>query len=196
MHEKTVLIVGLGNPGLEYKNTRHNIGFLCVDALQKEEVLNPASWKLKKSFKAYIAEASYKTTKIYLIKPQTFMNLSGQSVALLAGFFKVHLDDVWICYDDKDLNLGKLRIRDMGSSGGHNGIKSIADSLGTLSFGRFRIGIATEHLDNIDTSRYVLGRLSSDEKEIILKTVHDKFIKAIYEALKTNLKTAQNNFGE
>jgi len=196
MYEKTVLIVGLGNPGEEYKNTRHNVGFLCVDELQKEPALNSTSWILKKNFKAHISTATYKTTKIYLVKPQTFMNLSGQSVALLAGFFKVKSDNIWIIHDDKDLPLGKLRIRNMGSSGGHNGIKSIAKSLGTLSFGRFRIGIATEHLENIDTSLYVLGKLSNNEKEEIQKTIKNKFIKAIYKALDTDIKTAQNNFGE
>jgi len=195
MQSDSILIVGLGNPGDKYLRTRHNAGFLSIDILQKEEILKTSDWKKSKNFKAFLSEGKYKDTKIYLLKPQTFMNLSGQSVALIAGFYKINPKNIFVVYDDKDLSIGKLRIRDMGSSGGHNGIRSISENLGTLNFIRFRIGIATENLEKMDTSNYVLGKLSKEDEKIIIEITHKKIIPAIFRTIDEDLKAAQNSFG-
>ena len=174
----SLLIVGLGNPGKEYVNTRHNAGFLALDALA--EALQ-TSWKLDKSAKAEVSETRYFDKKIILAKPQTFMNLSGVSVASLMAKFKIAPADVWVVSDDVALTLGTLRVRTGGSAGGHNGLKSIIESLGTDTFVRLRIGI-NEPPASIPLENYVLQKFFKDElktlsgvtektREIILKSI-------------------------
>jgi len=192
MENNSYIIAGLGNPGDEYKNTRHNVGFIAIEKLR--DSLGGDKFKLNKNFKAEISEIRYENYRLYLIKPQTFMNLSGQSVSLLAGFYKIPNQNIFIIHDDKDLPLGQLRIRDMGSSGGHNGIKSIAECLGTLNFLRFRLGISNPNLSIEDTSRYVLGRLSKEESEQIVDFIDKTNTPAILETLKHGMKSAQNKF--
>ena len=156
------MIVGLGNPGKKYEATRHNVGFMALDFFGDELGVNIT----KKKEKSFIAETHYQGQKIILVKPQTYMNLSGESVETLKNFFKVALEDIIVIYDDLDLNLGKIRIRSSGGTGGHNGVSSIIDSLGTREFSRVRIGIGRppEMINPVD---YVLGLFSEEESKIL-----------------------------
>lgn len=130
------LIVGLGNPGAEYESTRHNIGFMVVDKLGHELGATNVSWGHQTKFKAL----TVKLGDVVLVKPQTFMNNSGFSVAGLATFYKVNASSIWVIHDDIDLPIGKIRIRQKGGSAGHNGINSIIDHLKGDEFVRFRLG--------------------------------------------------------
>ncbi len=153
------IIVGLGNPGKEYKNTRHNVGYMVLEELASRYPLE----KQESKFDAIIGQLRIKGEKVLLVKPLTFMNLSGQSVQPLVHWHKLELVDLMVVYDDMDLPLGTLRIRAGGGSGGHNGMKSIASRLATQEFARIRIGIGRpEEREAVD---WVLGRFSAGEKE-------------------------------
>lgn len=160
------LIVGLGNPGKEYLHTRHNVGFEVLDLLSKD--LN-ADFKLDKAFKGYIGSINIGEEKVILLKPTTFMNLSGESVISVVNFYKVPLEDILIIYDDIALDLGRLRLRESGSAGGHNGVKSLIAHLNTQNFKRIRVGIS-----GTDKSlcSHVLGKFSKDETPIIKISYH------------------------
>jgi PTH1 family peptidyl-tRNA hydrolase len=153
------LIVGLGNPGTKYKNTRHNIGFMFVDELANSYKLK---FSLDKALKAEIATFNYNDEKVILMKPITFMNLSGEAVNLVIKYYKIDINDILVIYDDLDLPTGKVRIRLNGSSGGQKGMKNIIEMLKTEEIKRIRIGIDNNKL--IDTADYVLGKPSLDEK--------------------------------
>lgn len=157
------LIIGLGNPGSKYQNTRHNLGFQTLDALTKKLGLN---FKFEKKFNAEIAQTSLNNKKILLVKPKTFMNNSGQTVQALVSFYKIDpKKDLTIIYDDIDLPLGEIRTSGQ-SAGGHNGMQSIIQSLGTNEINRFRIGILNLPKEQIqDTANYVLGNFSKEEQE-------------------------------
>ncbi len=157
---KIRLIVGLGNPGSEYEGTRHNVGFEVLDLLAAALNLN---WERDRKSKALIARRG---TEIILAKPQTYMNLSGQSVAYLAGFYKVPKDGMVIVYDDVDTVLGKIKFKAKGSSGGHNGIKSIIACLGTDEFPRLKIGIGATG-GRCEMVGHVLGKFSEEELPLI-----------------------------
>lgn len=131
------IIIGLGNPGGDYKDTRHNIGFMIVEKLAKELGKDTVLWEEKDTFKSVVAKAG----DVLLVKPIVFMNNSGLSVSAIVRFYKLKPDDVWVIHDDIDLPLGKIRIRKGGSSAGHNGIESIIKELHTDAFVRFRMGI-------------------------------------------------------
>jgi PTH1 family peptidyl-tRNA hydrolase len=163
------LIVGLGNPGKKYELTRHNIGFLVVDYLS--EKLN-AQFSINKH-KALIAEALYEGEKVLLVKPQTFMNLSGEAVQAIANFYKIEAKDIAVVHDDKDLDIGRLRIRKKGSSGGQRGVANIINLLGTEEFARVKLGVGKPPA-NWDTADYVLSVFKNEEWEII----KDAIIKA------------------
>lgn len=151
------LIVGLGNPGKEYEKTRHNVGFMIVDALAN-------NWKLEKKLESELSEATIGDQKVLLAKPQTFMNSSGEAVQKIAHFYKIDPTDVVVLYDDIDLEFGKLRVRHGGGSAGHNGIKSILQHLGD-DFIRFRVGVRNETLKNpIATDKFVLAPFSQAEQ--------------------------------
>lgn len=152
------LVVGLGNPGKKYKTTKHNIGFMCLDYFAKENGL-----KFKKESK-FSGEA-LKIGDLLLLKPHTFMNLSGQSVRKLMNFYNISVEDILVIYDDVDLPLGKTRLREIGSSGGHNGIKSIISNIQTDNFKRVKIGIDKNPL--YETSDYVLCSFSKEENTLI-----------------------------
>lgn len=164
------LIVGLGNPGQEYKNTRHNIGFMILD-----NYLNDVEWKEK--FHGFF----YKKNEVIFLKPTTFMNLSGISVRECAAYFNISIDDILVIHDDLDLPLGSYKIKKNSRSGGHNGIKSIIKELNSMEFCRLKIGIS--HDRNIPTDKYVLGKFSADEQSLIsinfdiYNKVIDNFIK-------------------
>jgi peptidyl-tRNA hydrolase, PTH1 family len=130
------LIIGLGNPGREYESTRHNIGFMVVDKLAREIGEESAEWSKDAKHESLVAKAG----DVLLVKPQTFMNLSGAAVRGLVNYYKLTPGDVWVIHDDIDLPLGKIRIRENGASGGHNGVDSIIKALDTDKFTRFRLG--------------------------------------------------------
>jgi peptidyl-tRNA hydrolase, PTH1 family len=155
------LIVGLGNPGAKYDRTRHNIGFDLIDQLAKR-------WQIpvsdQKRFQGMVGEGWVNSQKIVLLKPQTFMNLSGQAVRSVLDWYKLEPTEVLVLYDDLDLPLGKLRIRLSGSAGGHNGMKSIISHLGTPTFPRLRMGIGKSQDETIS---HVLGKFSVAESAIV-----------------------------
>ena len=177
------LIVGLGNPGREYENTRHNIGFMFIDeyAKQKGVEIN------KKKFNGLYIDFINNGEKTILLKPQTYMNLSGESVRGFVEFFKIKIEDILIISDDLDMPIGKFKLRPTGSSGGHNGLKNIELHLNTQNYKRLKIGIS--HNKDIDTKDYVLGNLSKENKDIIndlkkiVNNIIDDFYKLDFEKL-------------
>lgn len=155
------LIIGLGNPGLRYARTRHNIGFMVVD-----EIAKILGIKIKKNkFKAKIGEGNLRGEKIVLVKPQTYMNLSGEAAGAVAGFYDVDPDKIIVIYDDFDLKAGVLRIRKKGSAGSHNGMKSVIKHLGTSDFPRIRVGIGSYRDEDI--IGFVIGKIGKGEKEVL-----------------------------
>jgi len=158
------LIVGLGNPGKDYEKTRHNVGFMAVDELA--EKMNIRFDRNK--FKGKVAEGRIGAHKVVLLKPQTFMNLSGESIGEAADFYKLEPEEIIVVFDDVSLEVGKLRIRKKGSSGGHNGIKSAILHLATENFPRIKIGVgAPEH----DMVKHVLGKFQDEDREKISKAI-------------------------
>jgi len=186
--EEVKLIVGLGNPGSRYELTRHNSGFLIVDQLVDKYV----SSGFKEKGKVLLAEAAIGGEKVLLAKPQTFMNLSGQGVIPLAQFYKIAPADILVIYDDLDLEVGKIRLRPQGGSGGHNGIKSIIQLLGTEEFPRLKIGIGRPPA-NWDTADYVLSRFTSEEWSVITKVIDDG-VAAAEAYLKEGIHQAMNKY--
>ena len=151
------LVVGLGNKGREYENTRHNMGFMVVDRyLQYKNITN----KFKEKFNAMYIETTINNEKVIFIKPMTYMNNSGIAIRAFVDFYKLNSEDILVISDDLDLDLGKFRLRRNGSSGGHNGLKSIISQLGTDNFKRLRIGISN---DKDDVINYVLSKFSKKE---------------------------------
>ncbi len=159
------LIVGLGNPGKEYETTKHNVGFMVIDELAKR--WNVSLWQEDK--KGLIAQANVNGEKILLLKPQTYMNLSGESVGPVMNWYKLAGEDVYVIYDDMDLPVGKLRIRKNGSAGGHNGIKSIL-AHACDDFIRFRVGIGRP-LPQWTVVNHVLAPFREEDKEAIAKGI-------------------------
>ncbi|QKD82181.1 aminoacyl-tRNA hydrolase [Thermoleptolyngbya sichuanensis A183] len=166
------LIVGLGNPGAKYDRTRHNVGFMLVDELARSWQINLADHK---KFQGIFGEGTGPhRDKIRLLKPQTYMNLSGQSIRAVVDWYKLSPESVLVVYDDMDLPLGRLRLRLSGSPGGHNGMKSIISHLGTQNFPRLRIGIGkpkTVAPEDKDTVSHVLGQFSKAETEILTEVL-------------------------
>lgn len=156
------LIVGLGNPGEQYAPTRHNVGFIAIDELSKRWSI-PAS---ASKWKGITGDGLVNGEKVVLLKPQTYMNLSGESVRDAVDWLKIDIQDVLIIYDDLDLPVGQIRLREKGSAGGQNGMKSIIHHLGTQEFKRLRIGI-DRPAPGRDISSYVLSAFDKDEKEKI-----------------------------
>ncbi|WP_217588351.1 aminoacyl-tRNA hydrolase [Lentibacillus saliphilus] len=160
-------IVGLGNPGRKYKNTRHNIGFMVIDELLKRQ-----NWKLNQDkFEGKYTVEHVSGDKIILLQPQTFMNLSGQSVRPLADYYKIAPEDILVIYDDLDLPTGKVRLRQQGGHGGHNGIRSLIDHLGTKAFNRVRIGIGRPE-GRTPVVDHVLNPFAKHEKEAVAESIH------------------------
>jgi PTH1 family peptidyl-tRNA hydrolase len=155
------VVVGLGNPGSRYQGTRHNVGFAVVDSL----ALSPQAGRFQSRFQAQVAELIEDAEKVLLVKPETFMNLSGRSVRQLVDFYQLPLTDLLVVCDDIALPLGKLRVRARGTHGGHNGLRDIQNHLGTTEYGRLRIGVDAPSDD--DTVDHVLGRFRPSEKPVI-----------------------------
>ncbi|MFV0425116.1 MAG: aminoacyl-tRNA hydrolase [Bacilli bacterium] len=159
------LIVGLGNPGREYENTRHNIGFVIVDEVAKEFGIS----RYDEKFKGYYAKVRVGQEQVIILKPLTFMNLSGESVRAVVDFYKINIDDILVVYDDLDLDVGRLRFRAKSSNGGHNGIKSIEQHLGTNEFKRLKFGISRS--SQIPVIKYVLGKFSEEELKVVIPQI-------------------------
>jgi PTH1 family peptidyl-tRNA hydrolase len=170
---KIILIAGLGNPGKKYEKTRHNAGFLFVDYFWKSfrDDFGLSDWKLDKKLKSEISAGKKGKDKIILLKPQTFMNLSGEAVAAAKKYFKVKLEDVIVTHDDIDLSLGKYKVSKNSSSAGHNGAQNIIDLLDTKNFTRLRIGIENREDMKIKTEKYVLGKFTASEMKMISKVL-------------------------
>jgi PTH1 family peptidyl-tRNA hydrolase len=182
------LIVGLGNPEPKYNKTRHNIGFDAVDALAESWQLN---WKENRRFQGLFAEGiAPGGNKIYLLKPLTYMNRSGQSVSAVANWYKLAPQSLLVIYDEMDLPIGKLRLRLSGSAGGHNGMKSIISHLGSQDFSRLRIGIGKSD-GKKETVSHVLGKFAPHEAEII-QEVLQVAIRAVELSLREGIEKAMS----
>ncbi|WP_341932452.1 aminoacyl-tRNA hydrolase [Streptococcus pluranimalium] len=177
----TKLIVGLGNPGSKYDQTRHNVGFMAVDTIVKEIDFN---FTEDKTFKAYVTSGFINAEKVYFIKPTTFMNNSGIAVKALLTYYNIAIEDLIVIYDDLDMEVGKIRFRQKGSAGGHNGIKSIIAHIGTQEFDRIKIGIGRPQ-NGMTVINHVLGKFSPDEMITIDNTL-DKVDKAVKYYLKSD----------
>lgn len=169
------LIVGLGNPGKKYEQTRHNVGYDTLDVFGKEKNI---TFKYEPKFEGHIGKYEQKAI---LLKPTTYMNLSGRSLRKVMDYFKIEVDDILVIIDDVNLELGKIRLRYQGSSGGHNGLKDIINVLNTDTFKRLRIGIS----DNDERINHVLSKFSKKEREVLLvsmniaKDIIDDFINEV-----------------
>lgn len=182
-------IVALGNPGPKYAATRHNIGFMAADQWAAERSL---IFKPMPKFKAQLAEGQIDGHSIYLIKPQTYMNLSGETARAFMNYYKASLDDLIVIYDDMDTELGKVRLRYQGSAGGHNGIRSLIQHLGTEKFNRVRMGISRPAA-GAPVVDYVLSTFPKSEHELAKQTV-DRTVKALEFALNYPFEKAMAEF--
>ncbi len=183
------ILICLGNPGNKYTMTRHNTGFMFADKLAQDLACN---FNLENKFKAEIAKGLYNNEAVWIIKPQTYMNLSGESLRALLNFYKINLKDIFVIYDDISLDLGKIRLRDKGSDGGHNGIKSIIANAGTQEFDRLKIGIGPQP-NYMKSEDYVLQNFNHEELQL-LKDSLDKAIEAFKYYCENGLTSAQNKF--
>ncbi|HEY1835990.1 MAG TPA: aminoacyl-tRNA hydrolase [Candidatus Saccharimonadales bacterium] len=159
---KTVLIVGLGNPGKEYDGTRHNSGFECVDEFV-DKSSDMAGWIAKKDLKCLASIGRLGETRVIAIKPTTFMNLSGEAVRAVSDFYKIHPNQTVVVHDELDIPFGQIRTRTGGSSAGHNGIKSLIEHIGE-DFGRVRVGVGPKTPEQIDSADFVLGKFSKEQQ--------------------------------
>lgn len=179
------LIVGLGNPGKDYEKTRHNVGFMTLDRLADAFQVSIDA----KKFKGEYVKFKYHGEDVIFLKPMTYMNLSGESVREVMNYFKITVDDLIVIYDDMDMPVGKLRLRESGSAGGHNGMKSIIAQIGTQNFKRIRVGIGKHaHMKVID---YVLGRFDKTEQPLIEEGI-DNALKAVQITLDKDFTAAMN----
>ncbi len=181
------VVAGLGNPGAQYDMTRHNIGFHTIDYIadKRGARLN----KLK--FKSLYGECTICSEKVYLVKPQTYMNLSGDSIGEIASFYKIPPENIIIINDDISLDTGRIRVRPKGSAGGHNGLKSIIQRLGTDEFPRVKIGVGAPDREDHDLADYVLGRFTKDEIPIMEKAIM-KADEAVEEIIRGGVQSAMN----
>ena len=192
MNKKVKLIVGLGNPGARYDDTKHNVGFRVIDALYEEFCQRDSEQRPTHTSvcNALVIQTTWHDTAIILAKPMTYMNNSGAAVAALVKRFEVPLSDLCVVYDDVHLDIGVLRIRQKGSDGGQKGMKSIIHRLGTTAFPRLRIGIGEPVGDLVD---YVLSEFSEDEEIEIAHTIN-RAVDAIETLVRDDILTAMNKF--
>ncbi|RXJ00910.1 aminoacyl-tRNA hydrolase [Anaerobacillus alkaliphilus] len=182
------LIVGLGNPGAKYEDTRHNIGFRVIDELSKTFNIPLKQEK----FKGVFGFETINGEKVFLLKPLTYMNLSGESVRPVMDFYKISIDDVVVIYDDLDIPPGKIRLRQKGGHGGHNGIKSLLAHLGTENFKRIRIGVGRPE-SGVAVANYVLGGFRADERQEVEEAV-TQAVKACESWLSQDFLKVMNTF--
>lgn len=187
-----ILLIGLGNPGEKHKNSRHNLGFMVMDELAREMLsLAKTKWQENKKFNSQFIDINPQTI---LVKPQTMMNASGFAVAKMANFYHIEPAKIWVIHDDADLPLGRIKIRLGGGSGGHRGIDSMIEQLGTDKFVRFRLGIgeANRGKDRL-LEKYVLENFTSNETSKVRQMIK-KAMAAIKLALAEDLEKAMNHF--
>jgi len=182
------IIVGLGNPGLKYDSTRHNVGFEVIERFAYEHNININ----QKRFKGLFGQGVVNGEKVLLLKPQTYMNLSGESVKMLLDFYQLLPKDLIIVYDDISLDIGQIRIRKKGSAGGHNGVKNIIQHLGTNEFPRIKVGVG-EKPPNWNLADYVLSRFSNEEMKEIKEAI-ERSVEAINEIIDKDIVSAMNKF--
>ena len=186
---KMYIIVGLGNPGKQYENTRHNIGFDVVDELAGQE----GTSLLEKKHRAVIGKGSVEGQKCILVKPQTFMNLSGESVRMLTDYYKIdETKELIVISDDVSLDIGQIRIRKKGSAGGHNGLKNIIANLGHEDFMRIKVGVGHKPQDH-DLVDHVLGHFTKGERAVVDQAV-DMAVEAIRVIIARGVDAAMNDF--
>ena len=182
------LIVGLGNPGAEYENTRHNIGFEAIDSIASKFNIEIK----RKGYSSLYEQINYTENKLFLIKPQTFMNRSGRAVHEIKSFYKIPTENLIVIYDELDIPLGNLKIKFGGGAAGHNGIRSIISSIGDEGFSRIRLGIG-KPLSKEKTVGHVLSKFRKDEKQVV-----DDMITTVYEAvieiIENGAQSAMNKF--
>ena len=183
------LVVGLGNPGSKYENTRHNMGFLALDLLAEKEKLTFN----KLRFKAWTATAELGGEKVLLMKPQTYMNLSGESVGEAARFYKIPPEHVLVISDDISIGAGKLRIRPSGSAGGHNGLKSIIQHLGSDRFPRIKVGVGSPQHAEHDIVDWVIGKPMGEDAKVLRQTL-EKAADAVSAVISQGPQKAMNRF--
>ena len=184
-------IIGLGNPGKEYENTRHNAGFNSVDTITKKYGIDIS----KSEFKSKVGQGFIDGQKVILVKPQTYMNNSGEAVREVVDFYKLDsTSEIMIIYDDISLDVGMIRVRDKGSAGGHNGIKSIIAHLGSEAFLRIRVGVGDKG-ENGDLVKHVLGTFKGDD-ETTIKESYEKAVDAATLILNDNLEKAMNIYNK
>ncbi|MEN8907632.1 MAG: aminoacyl-tRNA hydrolase [Clostridiales bacterium] len=183
-------IIGLGNPGKKYENTRHNVGFEVINYLAQKVGIKRTQIK----HKAVIGESNIGNSRVYLIKPQTYMNLSGESVRSIVEWYKINIENLIVIYDDIDLDVGKIRIRKKGSAGSHNGMKSVIYNLGLDNFPRVRIGIG-KNPDNWNLADYVLSKFSKKEIEEINNSI-EASAEAVLRIIDLGIDEAMNKFNK
>ncbi|MCM1992061.1 aminoacyl-tRNA hydrolase [Oceanirhabdus seepicola] len=180
------LVVGLGNPGVEYENTRHNVGFKVIDKLIDMYKISMD----RKKFKGICVDLRIGSEKVILLKPQTYMNLSGESVVEVVNYFDIPNENIIVLHDDVSIDVGRLRIRKNGSSGGQNGIKNIIKMLNSDEFNRVKIGVGKAQHDMIS---HVLGKFPTEEEEVMEK-VYDQVVKSVVYMIENNVDKAMNVF--
>ena len=183
------LIVGLGNPEEEYSNTRHNMGFDTINQISKEYKIEVN----KKGFKGIYGTGIIDNKKVVLLKPQTYMNVSGESVIEILNFYKIDLNKIIVIYDDIDVEPGKIKIRKKGGPGSHNGMKSVINSLKSEEFTRIRVGIGTPKYKN-DMINYVIGKNMTQEERNVLDIGIKKAANAVAEIIEKGVDIAMNKF--
>ncbi len=183
------LVICLGNPTPKYERTRHNAGFMFAELLAEKLACN---FNNESKFKSEIAKGTYKDEAIWIIKPQTFMNLSGEALLALRNFYKIDMNDLFLAYDDISLDVGKIRFRAKGSDGGHNGVKSIIKYAQTQTFDRLKIGIGPQP-PYMKSEDYVLQNFSSDEMNILKGTLQNSVDAFLYYC-DTDINKVQNKY--
>ena len=184
------VIAGLGNPGAAYANTPHSIGFEVVDAVA---AALGVSWKASSSFKGELATGLMRGVKVLLVKPQTYMNLSGDCVAPVLKYHNATINDLVVVSDDIDLPVGKMRIRKGGSAGGHNGLKSVIERTGSTDFIRLRVGVGRDARNRANVVGHVLGKFSPDDRKVMDEVVAEA-VKAIGAIERESTEIAMNRY--
>ena len=183
------IIAGLGNPGLQYEKTRHNVGFMAVDLLAENEKFNFN----KNKYDALLGEWKLNDKRILVIKPQTFMNCSGNAVSKIVNFYKIPTDRVIVLHDDISLDVGKIRMRRKGSDGGQRGMRDIIELLGTDNIMRIKIGVGAKPHPDYDLKDWVLGKFPENQKEDLKKAL-DKSVSALKEIILKGIDSAMNKY--
>jgi PTH1 family peptidyl-tRNA hydrolase len=181
------LIVGLGNPGPKYEQTRHNVGFVFVDELARSK---GASWKLENKFHGEVCKLSLAGNEVWLLKPNTYMNLSGKAVAALARFYKIAPESILVVHDELDIPPGQLRLKQGGGHGGHNGLRDIVAQMGSREFLRLRVGIGHPG-DSRDVTNYVLGKASPEDQKHIDNAI-DEAMRTLPQVMEGDMQPAMN----